>query len=215
MLHIQDLIEDIKNTKVPDERQEILAPVIKYIIQTQKDKGLTQLNFICTHNSRRSQFAQVWAHIAADHFRVKVNCYSGGVEITACNERTIASVERFGLSITNNQLSNTISTNPKYEITFDKKHQPVICFSKLFNDVSSPRDNFATIMTCSDADKNCPVIPGAENRFSIRYEDPKKFDDTNLEEIMYDERSMQIATEMFHLFKLVKNDLEHQQSSPK
>lgn len=198
MLHIQDLIENIKNTSVPEERKHILAPFIDYIVTSQKNKELTQLNFICTHNSRRSQFSQVWAHIAANHFGVQVKCYSGGVEVTACNERTIESLKRFGLIV-----NSSGGENPKYLVTFSNDSAPVVCFSKLFNDKSSPTKDFTAIMTCADAEENCPVIPGTKARFAIRYEDPKKHDDTRLEEIMYDERSMQIASEMFWVFKNV------------
>ena len=200
MLHVQDLIEDIINTTVPDERKLALAPLVKYIQESQKEHGLTQLNFICTHNSRRSQFSQVWAHIAADHFGIKTSSHSGGVEITACNERTIASLKRTGLVVNTTREDTANSSNPRYEILFKTGSSPILLFSKLFNDSSSPSENFATIMTCAHADENCPVIPGAENRIAVRYVDPKKHDDTNLEEIMYDERSLQIANEMFYAF---------------
>ncbi|MFT6746653.1 MAG: arsenate reductase [Glaciecola sp.] len=198
MLHIQDLIENIKSTTVPEDRKRVLAPLIDYIIGTQINKELTQLNFICTHNSRRSQFSQVWAQIAANHFGVKAKCYSAGVEVTACNERTVESLKRFGLIVNSSGVEN-----PKYLITYSKDSPPVLCFSKLFSDKSSPTKDFAVIMTCADANENCPVIPSAKARLPIRYEDPKKYDDTRLEEIMYDERSMQIASEMFWVFKNV------------
>ena len=197
MLHVKDLIQDIVNTKVSNERKQILTPLIDYIKESQKTKGLTSLNFICTHNSRRSQFSQVWAHLAASHFNMNIECHSAGVEVTACNERTIASLKRFGLLI---NIKNAHSNNPVYEITYQNDLPPVVCFSKLYNDSSCPSEDFAAIMTCAHADKNCPVIPGANSRIPIRYEDPKKHDDTRLEEIMYDERSLQIATEMFYVF---------------
>ncbi len=200
MLHVQDLIEDILNTEVPDERKLALTPLVKYIRESQKEDGLTQLNFICTHNSRRSQFSQVWAHVAANHFGIKTNSHSGGVEITACNERTVASLKRIGLVISSIKNDGANSDNPRYEITFKTGVAPILLFSKLFNAPSSPSKSFATIMNCAHADENCPVIPGAENRISVRYEDPKKYDDTRLEEIMYDERSLQIASEMIYAF---------------
>ena len=56
-------------------------------------------------------------------------------------------------------------------------------------------------MTCDHADENCPFIPGCDVRLPIRYEDPKAFDDTPLEAEKYDERSLQIANEMFYAFK--------------
>jgi len=60
-------------------------------------------------------------------------------------------------------------------------------------------------MTCDHADENCPFIPGTEQRIPVRYEDPKAFDNTPLEAEKYDERSVQIATEMFYVFSKISN----------
>ena len=60
-------------------------------------------------------------------------------------------------------------------------------------------------MTCSQADGGCPFIAGAEKRIPITYEDPKAFDDSPLEEAKYDERSLQIASEMFYVFRQIKS----------
>ena len=59
-------------------------------------------------------------------------------------------------------------------------------------------------MTCSHADENCPFIAGAEKRIPITYEDPKKFDNTPEQLAKYNERSLQIATELFYVFSKVK-----------
>ena len=59
-------------------------------------------------------------------------------------------------------------------------------------------------MTCSHADENCPLIPGAEKKISLMYEDPKLFDRTILEKEKYRERSLQIATEMKYVFSKIK-----------
>ena len=59
-------------------------------------------------------------------------------------------------------------------------------------------------MTCSHADENCPVIPGTEKRIVVRYEDPKAFDNTSEEADRYDERSLQIAAEMFYVFSKIQ-----------
>jgi arsenate reductase len=94
--------------------------------------------------------------------------------------------------------------NPKYAVSFSENANPLIMFSKLYDDASSAQSNFAAVMTCSHADENCPFIPGANNRIPVRYEDPKAFDDTELESAKYDERSKEIATEMFYVFSQVR-----------
>ena len=59
-------------------------------------------------------------------------------------------------------------------------------------------------MTCSHADENCPFIPGTEKRIPLNYEDPKAFDDMPEEAEMYDQRSMQIASELLFVFGKIK-----------
>lgn len=191
-------IEGILSIDISEDRIAKLQPLIDYI-KSKREKGQhIRLNFICTHNSRRSQLAQIWAQTAADYFEIPAFCYSGGVEVTACNERTILSLERSGFIISKHGHSN-----PIYFILQDKDTRPIIVFSKLYDDVINPHGIFATIMTCSHADENCPFIPGAEARIPVRYEDPKEFDDTDVESTKYDERSQQIASEMFYVFSRV------------
>lgn len=55
-------------------------------------------------------------------------------------------------------------------------------------------------MTCSDAERNCPFVPGAEKRIAITYDDPKAFDGTESQAAKYVERATQIATELFYVF---------------
>ena len=62
---------------------------------------------------------------------------------------------------------------------------------------------YAAVMTCSDADKNCPFIPGAEKRISLPFKDPKEFDDTLIEAKKYKECSLKIASEVFYVFNEV------------
>src|SRR5690606_22916459 len=66
------------------ERKSVLQPLIA-VMQQKVDLGQDiTLHFICTHNSRRSHFAQAWAQVAGAYFNIpKVRCYSGGTEQTA------------------------------------------------------------------------------------------------------------------------------------
>jgi arsenate reductase (thioredoxin) len=58
------------------------------------------MNFICTHNSRRSHIAHLWAWAAAEHFGVRpFESYSGGVEVTAFNPRAVEAMRRAGFII--------------------------------------------------------------------------------------------------------------------
>jgi len=192
-------IEKARQLNILDERIQVLNPLIDYIQSKIDQRKDVNLNFICTHNSRRSQFSQIWAQTAADYFGIPANCYSGGVEVTAFNERAVESIKRSGFRVTAKGESN-----PVYFVFNSDDNEPVSAFSKLFDDPINKADQFAAVMTCSHADENCPFIPGTERRIPVRYEDPKAFDDTPEESARYDERSMQIASEMFYVFSKVK-----------
>jgi arsenate reductase len=182
---------------ISQQREEVLLPLVNYIADRLQSSQKINLIFICTHNSRRSQLAQVWAMHFAAQFKISINSFSGGTEVTACNERTIASLKRSGFNIQ----QKDESSNPNYEVTIGSKNLEL--FSKIYDDTSHPTENFAAIMTCSHAEQNCPFIPGASKRISIPYDDPKEFDDTKIEAAKYDERSQQIAQEMKFVFTTV------------
>ncbi len=193
-------IANLDLASIPNTRKELLQPLIGHIKSKQKKNEDINLNFICTHNSRRSQFSQLWAQTAAYYYGIGVNCFSGGVEVTAFNERAVASIERSGFKVLSNGKGN-----PLHTVSFAEEAEPLVMFSKLFNDSSNPSTNFAAVMTCSHADENCPYIPGAEARIPLLYEDPKAFDGTSKEAEIYDKRSLQIATELFYIFSNIHN----------
>lgn len=192
---LENKLDEIFALPISEERKLILQVLIDYIKNKRKKEEPIRLNFICTHNSRRSQFSQIWAQTAADIYGINAQCFSGGVEVTAFNERAVASIERFGFKI-----SKRGHSNPIYFLFHTQDSNPIITFSKVFDDEINAKNGFAAIMTCSHADENCPFIPGAEARIPVRFEDPKAFDDSEHEASKYDERSMQIASEMFYVF---------------
>ena len=196
--YVQDFVKLALKQNIPSTRKVWLTEIIEYIKSKIENNQEINLNFICTHNSRRSQLSQVWAKVASVYYGIEINSYSGGVEVTAFNERAIDSLVRSGFSIL---FENSI--NPKYEISYSENENPIIAFSKLFDDDFNKADYFAAIMTCSDADENCPHIPNAEKRIPLRYDDPKSYDDTPFELEKYDERSLQIASEMFYVFSQI------------
>ncbi|MEX2585655.1 MAG: protein-tyrosine-phosphatase, partial [Balneolaceae bacterium] len=113
---------------------------------------------------------------------------------TAFNPRAVSALKRAGFII-----ENPGGDNPTYKVKFSDDIPPLICFSKRFDDETNPKDNFAAIMTCSDADENCPFVPGTDFRQAITYRDPKESDETPEESKIYDERCRQIASEMFYM----------------
>ncbi|MGB0391432.1 MAG: protein-tyrosine-phosphatase [Salibacteraceae bacterium] len=198
-MKLESTIDQILQLPISEERRQVLQPLINYIQSKRDDKAPIRLNFICTHNSRRSQFSQLWAAVAAHAFKVEITSLSGGVEVTAFNERTVNSIKRMGFGV-----SSKGEGNPKYEVDYALQKDKLIMFSKLFDDEVNQVENFAAVMTCDHADENCPFIPGTEQRISVQYVDPKAFDDTPQESEKYDERSYQIASEMFYVFSKIQ-----------
>lgn len=193
-------VQQLDVSAIPESRKPVLDEMVRYIQAKLDAQAPVNLNFICTHNSRRSQLSQVWAKVAAVSQGIRIKSFSGGTEATAFNERAVASLVRSGFDIRAEG-----EGNPRYTVRFADDCQPLVCFSKRFDDAENQVPAFAAVMTCSDADENCPFIPGAEKRIPLRYEDPKAFDGTEEEAARYDERSRQIATEMFYIFSQVKN----------
>jgi arsenate reductase len=182
------------------ERKALLEEMAEYLLEKLSTGQEIRLNFICTHNSRRSQFSQIWAQTAAAYYGIEAFCYSGGVEVTAFNPRAVAAIQRDGF-----KLVQKVGDNPVYFVFYSEEEEPIVAFSKVYDDaINAPKD-FAAVMTCDHADENCPFIPGAEKRFPLRFEDPKAFDDSSQEEQMYTERSHQIGAELFFLFEKVSN----------
>ena len=186
---------------IASERKFLLEKISAYI-QAKKDKNEpVQLMYVCTHNSRRSHFGQIWAAVAAAFYKVEnVITFSGGTEATAFNINAINALKEIGFEIdTKDETSNSV-----YEVKYSSEKEPSICFSKVYNDDFNPSSNFAAIMTCGDAEENCPFIPGVELRIGTTYNDPKEFDGTELQDQKYKERSLQIALETLYVFSLIK-----------
>ncbi len=192
-------IHALQSATPPANRLEVLQPLIDFIQAKVDANAPVRLNFICTHNSRRSQFSQIWAQTAADYFGVPVVCLSGGVEVTAFNERAVASTVRSGFKV-----EHGTGLNPVYVVRHSTEGEGVSAFSKVFDDPANADGPFAAVMTCAHADEHCPFIPDAEVRLAVRYEDPKAFDDTPEEGVRYDERSDQIGSEMLYVFSQIK-----------
>jgi arsenate reductase (thioredoxin) len=195
-------IEALPINRISKERLPILDTLVDYILAKIKNGEEVHLNFICTHNSRRSQFSQIWAKTAADFYEIDAFCYSGGVEVTAFNERAVATIRRDGFKVIQKG-----EDNPVYFVFPGEDSEPIVTFSKVYDDAINAQKDFAAIMTCDHADENCPFIPGAEARIPLRFEDPKAFDNTDLEEKMYAERSHQIGAELFFIFEKVSQML--------
>lgn len=197
---ISNTIDMLDINLISDERKQILKSLIDYIKDKTKANESIRLNFICTHNSRRSHLSQIWAQTMAAHYKInKVTTYSGGTEATAMFPKVGETLVNQGFQLV--QLSE--GNNPIYSIKYSPNEPAVIAFSKKYENTFNPSSGFAAIMTCSSADEGCPMVLGCDKRIAITYEDPKKSDGTDQQTEIYKQRSLEIATEMKYVFSMV------------
>ena len=199
--NLSKTIEEVSIISISEERKEVLQPLVDYIQMKVDTNNIIRLNFICTHNSRRSHLSQIWAQTMAFQFGINnVFFFFFGTEATAMFPKVGEILINQGFEI--QQLSK--NENPVYAIKFSENEAPIIAFSKTYFDVFNPKNNFGSIMTCNNADEGCPMVFGAEARFPIKYDDPKAFDDTTIMIEKYTERSLEIASEMYYVFNQLK-----------
>ncbi|MBM3262777.1 MAG: protein-tyrosine-phosphatase [candidate division Zixibacteria bacterium] len=193
--YIETSIEDFPI--ISNERRHALNRIAAYVDACVKTGKNARLTFVCTHNSRRSQMAQIWAHTAAVWYGVpQVHTFSGGSEVTAFDVRAIRALVRAGFRIDQESRDN----NSIFWVKSGPDRIPVEAFSKLYNDPVNPSEDFCAVMTCTEADRTCPMPPGAVGRVVVPYRDPKWHDDLPDEIRRYDDCCRQISAEMFWIF---------------
>ncbi len=193
----------VRSNEITEVRRKVLNSLAEYIVGKNRNGLKVNLIFICTHNSRRSHMSQIWAQTAAEYYEINnVLCYSGGTESTAFNPKSVKTIRDAGFKV----VQKDAADNPVYQVYFSEEKEPLQCFSKVYDDESNPQKDFAAVMTCSHADENCPIVNGAEIRFTVWYDDPKEFDGTEFEELKYKERFEQIGIEMLYIFKQISNN---------
>lgn len=183
-----------------EDRKKILFKISKRIAKEYTENKAVNLNFICTHNSRRSQLGQVWAFYAANYFSLNIDAFSGGTEVTAFYKNTVKTLKSVGFNF---KVVNFSHDNPTYLISFEGSEKTIFGFSKKFDNPEN-KNPFIVITTCNNTDKNCPFIPTAIERFHLPFIDPKYSDDTPDQTTIYLKSNEQIAAEVFFIFTEIK-----------
>lgn len=197
-------ITALKDLKVDEKRIILLKSIALFTANEIKQNKRVNLNFICTHNSRRSQLAQVWSSYAASYYKFsQVFSYSGGTAETSFFRNTVKTLQEVGFNF---QIKEFSHQNPMYFISYKNCINPIIGFSKIYNHEHNQKP-FIAITTCSNADENCPFIPDAIERFHLPFYDPKNFDNTLYQAEKYLEVNKQIAGEIHFIFNFIKNSI--------
>ncbi len=199
---LQAYIDDLCGHPVAEERRAELSRLADLLTERLRRDERADLVFICTHNSRRSHFGQVWAQTLADDYGLKgLRTYSGGTEATACHPNTVRTLREAGFLIE----AQDDSPNPRYHLRHGEDHAGMDLWSKVYTDPANPQRDFLAVVTCDSANEACPMVIGAAERLAIMYEDPKVADGTPEEAATYAARCRQIAAEMNWVMGMVKN----------
>jgi len=188
-----------KFDQIPPSKKERLLLFSNHLRDEIQQGKTPAITVICTHNSRRSHLAQLWLAIAADYYQTsKIKTFSGGTEISAFNPRMITALQTIGLKITS---KDSTITNPIYEVFWKDKMPPYLAFSKRYMDAPNPQKDFVALIVCSHASIHCPIITESNFKFVLPYQDPKAFDDTDLEISEYAKTCALIGLEMLFVLK--------------
>jgi len=190
---------------IPVDRKEKLQLISTYISRKFASNETPKLIVVCTHNSRRSHIGQLWLAVAAAYFQLPaVETFSGGTEATAFNTRAVNAIKNIGFQVNVSQEEEAEANNPIYQISWKSDMEPYVTFSKKYDSAPNPKTKFGAIMVCTEADQGCPVIAGSDFRLALPFEDPKAFDDTDLETEKYDERLNDIGREILYAMSEVR-----------
>jgi len=199
---LNSFLKGLDSQPISPTRKKTLQKLARSVQEKLHHKEHVCLLFICTHNSRRSIFSQVWAQVIAQHFNLsQIQCYSGGTSTTSVFPLVIDTLKNQGLEFQKMSQGN----NPLYAIKRDPHSAPIIAFSKSYNHFFNPSDQFIAVMTCGEADSSCPSVVGAELRIALTYEDPKVSDQSEEQDLVYRARSLQIASELWYMFSIIDN----------
>jgi len=192
---------ELEFQQIKKDRKKLLSELSEYISKKHNVSEVPQIMVMCTHNSRRSHIGQLLFSLGADYYKLpQIQTFSSGTEATAFNERAVKAMRKVGFDI---YTKNEMDANPVYEIKWRDDMSPCLAFSKNLHHPTIPKEKFAAILVCSEADKGCPVISGCDFRLALPFDDPKAFDGTELEEAKYDERCRDIGREMFYVLSRV------------
>jgi len=190
--------------EIESARRTPLAALAEIVVERLAAGKPARLVFICTHNSRRSHIAQIWAQAAADYFGLAgVETYSGGTEATAFHPNAVTAMARAGFRLERTGAGG----NPTYRVQW-RSHAGATAFSKMYDQPPNPAADFCAVMTCAEADQACPAVAGAAARIALPFTDPKAADGAPDQDAVYDARCRQIGGEMLYAFALAAKRLQ-------
>lgn len=183
-------------SKISRARKALLLLIANNLNSEFFNSERLRLLFICTHNSRRSQLAEIIADLLSSHYDLPIDAYSGGTEATEIYFRVIEALETFGIELL--PIENEVSTHYVLADKPSKKY-----FSKCYDVKDNPQKDFFAFMVCDDAYEACPVVNGSKYKFPLKYKDPKAYDDSDEVKEAYTNKVIEIGTEINFIFQML------------
>ena len=174
-------------------RLDVLDKIASKITSRLKLDLKANVVFVCTHNSRRSQIAEVSLRSFLKVLQIpEISVFSCGTEKTGIPDQIVRLLEGLGFEV----LKTGEFINVGSEITLS---------SKTFDDPGLP-PNLLAIMVCDHASESCPFVPSFSERISLEFQDPKSADGSPQETVSYENAWKKISREMAYLaLKLEEN----------
>ena len=195
----KDVLKSLFTRAPRAERLDVLNALAS-ILNSQPIENLA-VNFICTHNSRRSHFSEILFRTAAKYYgHNHVETFSGGTEGTALYPEVAESFKRFEFTA----VKDLAPINPHWQIFHplleSEKNTPFL-FSKAYHEAPNPVSGYVAVMVCDSANEACPIVVGAAERYPLTFVDPKRSDGTPECSAVYDATLEEIAAEMGYLVR--------------
>jgi protein-tyrosine-phosphatase len=217
----------VESHLIPEERRiqlKALAALLQPQVSTSNNATVdteggapvrASVVFVGTHNSRRSQLAEVWLRAAAVYYQLaNINVSSAGIETTELSQAMAAALSQAGFFLrrsrgclrrwcSRRKDDGNDDMQPHYHCATgwlgEQRLPDVELFSKGLNHPSLPSTDFVAVLVCNSADSACPLIFGTRARILLPYEDPKQHDGTPDASAAYEAAVDIIGREMLFL----------------
>lgn len=213
--------DDVRRSKLESIAKCVTSMLTTTNNNDDDDVG-ARLLFLCTHNSRRSQLAQVWYAVAAAYYSLgdRIETFSAGTQSTLVPNTIVRVLRSVGMIVTRDDDNNDDDDERAVcTVRFsDSSSNALRLFSKKLDDSTLPSDDerkrrVCIVAVCADADQACPLGGKCRCRLALPYDDPKSADGRQDESSVYSARSRSIAREAFVVMRNVATSLQQRSSN--
>ena len=181
------------NARVDPTRRPALRSCAAAIARQLDARGEVSVVAVCTHNSRRSQLAEVWLAVASAAAGLGgVSVCSGGSDPVAVAPGAIAVLRERGFRVE----ADTADANPRLRVRGHGIEREL--YAKPLGEAVAgvPLRGGVALMVCAAADAACPPVPQVGYRARLPFADPRHADGTPGEAAAYRAASDRIEAEM-------------------